>query len=135
MLGSEFDRVGQEIEGDLLERAPVGAQADAGRNLGADFEVFVLGACGHDTQGVAQFAVKLDVLQVELETSGLDLRHVEHVVDDVEQVFAAAVNVAAVLDIFVGAERAEHSRFHDLGETDDGIQRRAQLVAHVGEEF
>ena len=37
--------------------------------------------------------------------------------------------------IFVGAERAEHARFHDLGEADDGVERRAQLVAHVGEEF
>ena len=92
-------------------------------------------SCRNDPQCVAQFAVKVDILQVELEPSGLDLRHVEHVVDDVEQVFAAAVNVAAVLDILVGAERAEHSRFHDLGETDDGIQRRAQLVAHVGEKL
>ena len=33
------------------------------------------------------------------------------------------------------AERAEHARLHDLGEADDGVERRAQLVAHIGEEF
>ncbi len=37
--------------------------------------------------------------------------------------------------IFFRAERAEHAGFHDLGEADDGVQRRAQFVAHVGEEF
>ena len=26
-------------------------------------------------------------------------------------------------------------RLHDFGEADDGVERRAQLVAHIGEEF
>ncbi len=47
----------------------------------------------------------------------------------------AAVNVAAVFVIFVGAERAEHAGRHDLGKADDGVERRAQFVAHVGEEL
>ena len=33
------------------------------------------------------------------------------------------------------AERAEDAALHDLGEADDGVERRAQLVAHVGEEL
>ena len=41
----------------------------------------------------------------------------------------------AVFAILVGAQRAEHAGFHDLGESDDGIERRAQLVAHIGEEL
>ena len=32
-------------------------------------------------------------------------------------------------------ERPEHARLHDLGEADDGVERRAQLVAHIGEEL
>ena len=36
---------------------------------------------------------------------------------------------------FVRAQRAEHGGFHDLGKADDGVERRAQLVAHIGEEF
>ncbi len=36
---------------------------------------------------------------------------------------------------FGRAERAEHARRHDLGKADDGVERRAQLVAHIGEEF
>ena len=41
----------------------------------------------------------------------------------------------AVLLILVGAEHAEHAAAHDLGEADDGVQRGAQFVAHIGEEF
>src|SRR5438094_385873 len=70
LLRGEFDRVGQKVEGDLLERAPVGAQADAGCDLGADFEILILRSCRNDPQCVAQFAVKVDILQVELEPSG-----------------------------------------------------------------
>ena len=44
-------------------------------------------------------------------------------------------DVAAIFVVFVGAERAEHARLHDLGKADDGVERRAQLVAHIGEEF
>ena len=37
--------------------------------------------------------------------------------------------------VLLGAERAEDAALHHLGEADDGVERRAQLVAHVGEEF
>ena len=73
--------------------------------------------------------------QVEPDAAGLDLRHVEDVVDHVEQVLPALVDVAAILAVFLCAERAEHARLHDLGESDDGIERRAQLMAHIGEEL
>ncbi len=41
----------------------------------------------------------------------------------------------AIFLIFLRSERAEHAAFHDFGESDDGVERRAQLVAHIGEEF
>ena len=49
-------------------------------------------------------------LGIEPDAAGLDLRHVEDVVDDVEQILAALMDVGAVFAIFVGAERAEHAR-------------------------
>ena len=39
-----------------------------------------------------------------------------------------------ILHILPAAELAEHLPGHDLGKADDGVQRRAQLVAHIGEE-
>ena len=37
--------------------------------------------------------------------------------------------------VFLRAERAEDAALHHLGEADDGVERRPQLVAHVGEEL
>ena len=79
--------------------------------------------------------IEIEVLEVQPNAAGLDFRHVENVVDDVEQILSAAVDIAAIFVIFVGPERSEHARLHDLGKADDGVERRAQLVAHVGEEF
>ena len=90
---------------------------------------------GDDAQRFRQRLRQVELLHVELHAAGLDLRHVEDVVDDFQQIMAAGQNVVAVFLVFLRAERAEHAAAHDLGEPDDGIERRAQLVAHIGEEF
>ena len=38
-------------------------------------------------------------------------------------------------DVVELTDEASEPVFHDLGEADDGVQRRAQLVAHIGEEL
>jgi len=78
---------------------------------------------------------QIERLIVELHAPGLDLRHVEDVVDHVQQVVPAGHDVVAVLLILFGAERAEHSAAHHLGESDDRVERGAQLMAHVGQEL
>jgi hypothetical protein len=46
---------------------------------------------------------------------------------------AALVDQFGVLAVAVG-QRAEHPGAHDVGKAHDGVQRRAQLVAHIGQE-
>jgi hypothetical protein len=89
----------------------------------------------HHAHRVVEERLEFDRLGIEPNTSGLDLGHVEDVVDDVEQILAALVDVGAVFAILVCAERAEHPGRHDFGEADNGIERGAQLVAHIGEEL
>src|SRR3546814_2387140 len=48
---------------------------------------------------------------------------------------AALVNIAGIAVVAVAAELAVQLVQHDLGKTDDGVERRAQLVTHVGEEL
>ena len=48
---------------------------------------------------------------------------------------ATRIDVARIFLIFRVTERAEQRLLHDLGEADDGVQRRAQLVADIGEEL
>ncbi len=48
---------------------------------------------------------------------------------------AALVDVVDVFAIAGAAERPQQFHAHDLGEADDGVERRSQLVTHMGEEF
>jgi len=73
-------------------------------------------------------------LWVELELSGLDLRQVEHLVDEAKQVSSSAVHALEWLLRLFGAE-ARRVFDHYLGQSDDGVERGAQLVAHAGDEL
>ena len=67
--------------------------------------------------------------------AGLEPRHVENVADDMEQIFAAGQNVRAIVAIFLRSQRPEGLASHQLRESDDRVERRAQFMTHVGEEF
>ena len=74
-------------------------------------------------------------LRRNLEVAGLQLRHVENAVHHRKQVIAGIVDQ---LGVFAAARAVEpHPLLVDqhVGEADDGVERRAQLVAHIGEEL
>ena len=71
-------------------------------------------------------------IQIKLHPPGLDLGEVEDVVDQGEQVAARAEHAVERLEVLL--ERLGILPQH-LGDADDGIERGAQLVAHVGEEL
>ena len=45
------------------------------------------------------------------------------------------VDVLGILAVLRATDWTEHFIFHDLGKSEDCIERRAQLVAHRGEEL
>ena len=65
---------------------------------------------------------------------GLDLREVEDVVDQGEQVVGGREDVADVLLLLL-VQVAEELLAQDLREAHDRVERRPQLVRHVGEEL
>ena len=75
-----------------------------------------------------------NLLGVHGHGSGLDLRQVENVADQVQEVGAGAVNGAGELDL-PGREVAVGVVGELLAQDQDAVERRAQLVRHVGEEF
>ena len=75
-----------------------------------------------------------DLLDIDRDRAGLDLRQVEDVVDQVEQVGAGAVDGARELDL-LRREVAVGVVGELLAEDQDAVERRAQLVRHVGEEL
>ena len=135
-VGGELDGVGEQVLEDLLEALGVAVHG-ARQVLGeVDVERQVLGL-GHVAEvavdGVAQ-AGEGDLLDLDRDGAGLDLREVENVVDQVEQVGAGRVDVAGELDLLVG-EVAGGVLGELLAEDQDRVERRAQLVRHVGQEL
>jgi hypothetical protein len=76
----------------------------------------------------------VEALEVELHLAGFDLREVEHGVDQLEEVLAGGIDLLEVVGELLGAEVGGVLLQH-LAVADDGVERRAQLVRHVGEEL
>src|SRR3546814_12561799 len=64
-------------------------------------------AVAHDAEARLRCRLEIDRLLVQLELAGLDLRQVEDVVDQAQQVRAAVVDVDGVLAVPLIAHRAE----------------------------
>ncbi len=65
--------------------------------------------------------------------AGLDLRQIEDVIDQLQQVPAAGEDVPDVA-LLPLVEISEGMVFQQLGESDDRVQRGPQLVTHAGQE-
>ena len=91
-------------------------------------------ALAHQCQRVLEQLSDIEAPQLELHAAGLDLRQVEDVVDQCQQMVPRRMNVAQVIDLLV-VQLAEHFFNKHLGEANDRVKRRAQLVRHVGKEL
>ncbi|MNS25485.1 hypothetical protein D3C72_573800 [compost metagenome] len=87
----------------------------------------------HAAQAIGQTR-HAGVLRNHFELARLDLGDVQNVVDQVEQIVAGGVNRLGKLDLF-GAEVVLWVLREQLGQNQRTVQRRAQFVGHVGEEF
>ena len=131
----KFGGVAQEIDQDLAQLVLV---AEQGRQSPLDLlDQLHAPAPDHRLDG-AQALVE-QRLEHELErphvhASGLDLGQIEHVVDQPEQMVGAGQDLLEIAVLALGQEILAAT--HDQpGEADDRVHRRAQLVAHVGQEL
>ncbi len=132
-LGGELDRVADEVDEDLAEFAAVGDDlaGQGGPRREGEGDAFFLRLEGEHLVHRLEEGEELEGLVVPLHLSGLDLREVEDLVDDVEEVLAAVVDDVEGLALL----RSQGLVFaKNLGKSDDGVQGRAQLVRHLREE-
>ena len=73
---------------------------------------------------------QVEGLALDVQPPGLDLREVEDVVDDRQQRLAAVADGLGELALLVVERRVEQQAAH----ADDGVHRRADLVAHRRQE-
>ena len=83
---------------------------------------------------VADQAGHVEGLEVQLHLAGLDLGEIEDGVDQPQQVLAGRVDLLEVVGELLGPEVGGVLLEH-LAVADDGVERRAQLVGHVGQEL
>ncbi len=99
-------------------------------DVAGQLQPLLMGAQGERLHRVAQAFAEVEPLPLQHELPRLDLGEVEDVVDDREQGLARIADGGEVLAL-LGAELALEDQF---GHADDGVQRRADFVAHVGQE-
>jgi len=131
-IRGELDGVRQQVQEHLLDLpliAPDLAQSLIRRLVKGNASA--AGPFPHQGEGVVDRGGKIEVGQLQLHPSGLDLREVEDVVDQGEQVLPRGVDVFQVLFLLL-VEVTKQPFAQDLGEANDGVQRRPQLVRHVG---
>ena len=131
----ELQRVGKIVVEHLLQAGRVeNHPLDGG--IDGDLDAHLLFRC-RGAQDCADFADRLyqiDRFRPELEFPRLHLRQVENVVDQAQQVATAGQDVPEEIAL-LAAHPAHFSVMEQLREAEDGVQRRAQLVRHVGEEL
>src|SRR6516225_9876535 len=77
---------------------------------------------------------QINRLGIKFELASFDLGEVEHLVDEAKEMSPSAVHaLQRLLRLFRAEPRGV--RDHHFGQSDDGIERRAQLVAHAGKEL
>src|SRR6516225_4774887 len=74
------------------------------------------------------------IRKFEFELTGLDLRQIKHIIDESEQVFAVSLKAFEYAEHLFGRLAIGAVR-HQFGIAQDGVERRAQLVAHIGKEL
>ncbi len=131
----EFDGVVDEVDHHLADAGVVGEDFQRGVGIFLDEERQVLfaGERGGDAGDFFEQFVDVEAFGVQVHAPGFDLGHIQHVVDQVQQVLPVFLDQAQVV-VHVFGQRAVESFEHHIRKAEDGIERRAEFVRHVGEE-
>ena len=133
--GREGDGVAQQVEQHLLDALLVGHHpTDVGRAVELHLQGLAPGPLAGQVEDTDQHGVQVHGVQLEGHGAGLDGGQVQDIADHRGQVLRRLDDAAAVFHLPL-VERAEVFLGEDLGEADDGVERRAHFVGHVGDEL
>ncbi len=130
----EFRGVAQQVEKALPQLNDIGVHGAGIRgHIHHQVIAFLSHECPNGAGGLLHQGGDLDVLGEGVHAVRLDFAEVEHVVDEAEEVAGVGLDLAEV------GQQARLTQvldllLHHLAVADDGRQRRAQLMAHVGQE-
>ena len=127
-----LEAVADEVDDDLAQAQAI--ERDLARQIGRQAHLHHQSLLGDHVReqrlAAAEEIAQIGRHRVQLQLAGLDLAHVEDVVDEPEQHLAALGDGLHVELLAV----ALHRVLEQLREAEDRVHRRADLVTHVGEE-
>ncbi|EPH46818.1 putative Hybrid signal transduction histidine kinase J [Streptomyces aurantiacus JA 4570] len=132
----ELHRVGQQVAQHLQEALFVRVQrrGQLRRHAYGEVESLLCGQRAESGLYVVHELDERDARRADVHLARLDLRQVEDVVDELEQVRARAVDRLGELHL-LGREVRVGVVGEQLGQDQQGVERRTQLVRHVREEL
>ena len=128
-----LDRVGEQVAKHLPQAQRV-ADHDRGHawfDLAAQLDLLGFGASGEKLRGLLDEVADLERLAHEVHLARFDLRVVEDVVDDLHHRAGCLAHRVDEASLALVERRA----CEQLGHAEHAIHRRADLVAHVGQEL
>ena len=135
VIGRKLHRVRKKVEDDLLELRGVGfEQRQTVLDLGSDLDVSPLGLAAHDLANAGDHLDDRKWLWRDLHPPRFDLREVEKIVDQGQQVLAAAQDVAQEVVMTI-IDAIRQRLVEDRRESDDRVQGSPELVAHAREKL
>ena len=128
----ELDRVVDEIAEYLpqTDRIAVNHGRYVAGDVCGDFDVLVVGARAEQSDDLFEFAPQLERRVRQCKLASLGLGQIEHIVDEGDQRFGGTLERAHEAAL----PGVEGGVLEQGGHADNAIERRAQFVAHVGEE-
>jgi len=129
----ELHRVAHEVGEDLPQTPRIAAKQHGNVRIDAaqQLDPLLLGAHRQRQDKVVHEAGQIEVEDLEVELSGLYLGEVQNIVDEREERFRADPDDLGIPPLLLGQVRIEQQ----TGHPDDAVHGRADLVAHVCEEF
>ncbi len=102
----------------------------AGVDVARQLDALLVRAAGQQDHHVLDHLARIEALFFEFQLAGLDFREVEDVVDDRQQRLPGVVDGLREALLLVRQRGVEQ----EFGHAEDAVHRRADLVAHVGQE-
>ena len=131
--GGELERVRHQVHEDLADAQLValGPAMQVRIDVEQQLDAFLMRALREQVDDFLDHLADVEVLGLEAQLAGLDLREVENVVDDGEQRVGRALDRRRETAL----ARIELRIEQQLGHAEHAVHRRADLVRHAREEF
>ena len=135
-LRGELERIGQQIFQHLLQALGIGGDgaSEIRIEMNVERQLTSVRFMTERPRDHVEHIGEEDLFRIHGDRAGLDLRQIQDIADKVQEVGAGAMNGPGELDLL-----ARQIAFRIVGQLlakdQDRVERRPQLVRHVGEEF